>query len=136
MFNAIDTDFDFSAADRLCDSLEELDGFSAVYYLCDCLEEELDDFLWVEPEVMDFLATDRPLNFTWTELDFSETYCLFDNIEAETDDLLAAECDEGILVADCLLNSIGTELIYYLFIIYFILKVQVMNRLNERIDHN
>ena len=65
LFNAIETDIDFSAADRLCDYLgEEHDGFSAVCYLCDCLEAELDDFLWVEPEVTGFLAADRFLNVT------------------------------------------------------------------------
>ena len=35
------------------------------------------------------------------------------------------------------LGVTGKEVTYiYLFIIYFVLEVQVINRLNERIDHN
>ena len=111
LFNAIETDLDFSAEDHQYDSLGKLDWFAAVYCLCDCLEAKLDDFVWVEPDVTDFLAADRFLNFTWTELDLSETDSLLDIIQEETDNLLTAECDEGIMVADGFLNSVGTELI-------------------------
>ena len=69
-----------------------------------------------DPQI-DFSTSPEP-NSTSSERD------CFDTIEVETDDLLAAECDEDIMITDCLLNSIRTELIVLSIATHWLLDIK------------